>query len=174
MECRASAATWLAHRLRVMRATGITAAFLLVTACGTSGADRSRAESAADAPRAGAEGADPAHALFGCLDGDSAVYSDVETDSVSGAALGLRITLWHAGDGIDGATIAAAREPAHSVPIAEVRLAGRDSVFLDMPHERDSADTSTFAGRVVCDSLWGLQQMVRTSPPRDASYRRLR
>lgn len=155
-----------------MKTRAIAAAVLLVTACGAPGAEASREDSTPDTSRAIAQGPDPAHVLFGCLVGDSAVYSDVGADSVAGGASGITINFWQAGDGIDGSS-AAGGVPERSVPLASVQLTGPDSVVLNIPREASSPDTSVFVGRVACDSLWGHQQTSRTSPPRNASYRRV-
>jgi hypothetical protein len=158
--------------MHLIRATTTITTVLLISACSGSGADQARAEPATDTSRATAQGADPTHALFGCLIGDSAVYSNIARDTATDSVAGIEISLWHAGDGIDGATTDAPAKLERSVPIARVRLTGRDSVLLDMPHV-NALDTSTFAGRVTCDSLWGRQQTSRSSLARDASYRRV-
>jgi hypothetical protein len=156
--------------MRVKGTTAVAAAVFLITACGAPAAEQRRAEPTSDTSRPSAQGVDPTHVLFGCMVGDGAVYSNIETDSVSG----VQIMLWQAGDGVDGATAKSTGELAPSVPIASVRLTGRDSVFLDMPREASSPDTGTFAGRVTCDSLSGRHQASRTSPAHEVSYLRRR
>ncbi len=113
--------------------------------------------------------ADPAHALFGCLVGDSAAYAAADS--------GVRLTLWHAGDGVDGSATRADGDASESTPLARVRVAGADSIELDVPGpERDAAarDTTFFAGRVACDSLWGRERSTRDARTRAIAYRRVR
>lgn len=137
----------------------------------------------ADAPVADEPAAEPGvmgmtdeatHAIFGCLEGDSAVYAGPSPDRVAGAVPEVRISLWHAGDGIDGSTVTVAGEAGESVPLAGVRLVGHDSISLAISHYAAAADTSAFVGRVACDSLWGGQRSHRQEQPRRVTYLRVR
>lgn len=158
----------IAIPMRSIGALAGTIVILLAGACDKPGAERPRAAGTPDTPLALGQGADPAHVLFGCMVGDSAVYSNVERDS----AAGIRIMLWQAGDGVDGAT-EAALDPTHSVPVAGIRLVARDSVLIDISRSVNAPDTTHFVGRVACDSLWGRQEDSRKSPARDVTFRRL-
>lgn len=137
----------------------------------------------ASAPIGGDSAAEPAatettdegaHVIFGCLEGDSAVYSGPSPDPMGDPVPVVRIALWHAGDGIDGSTMTVAGESGESVPLAGVRLVGRDSISLGISPDASAADTSVFVGRVACDSLWGGQRSQRQTPPRQVTYLRVR
>jgi hypothetical protein len=159
--------------MRAIPSLMAVAAALLTAACDGAESERRLDDAPADSARAIADlGADPEHVLFGCLIGDSAVYSDVQPVAAGGVS-GVRITLWHAGDGIDGSTVLAAGELGPSMPVAGVRLVGRDSIELDVLHDAAAPDTSFLVGRVSCDSLWGRQRTSRAAASRQASYGRL-
>jgi hypothetical protein len=117
-------------------------------------------------------GTDPSHAIFDCLVGDSVVYADLRLDSF-GDTVGVRITLWHAGDGIDGSR-ADVGEPVPPLALTGVRLFAKDSIMLDFPATSDPGETSRFLGRVSCDRMWGKQRNYREAPTRPVSYARVR
>ena len=116
--------------------------------------------------------ADRGHALFSCFVGDSAVYADLRLDSF-GDTVGVRITLWHAGDGVDG-TRAEVGEAVPPLPLSGVRLFAADSILLDFPAANEVEETSRFVGRVSCDRMWGKQRNYRDAPTRPISYGRVR
>jgi hypothetical protein len=117
-------------------------------------------------------GADPGHAIFSCFVGDSAVYANLAQDTF-GDTVGVRITLWHAGDGVDGSR-ADVGDPAPPLPLSAVRLFAADSIQLDFPATMDPGETSRFIGRVSCDRLWGKQRNYRDAPTRPVQYGRVR
>jgi hypothetical protein len=160
-------------RTRSPRPVTLTAALLVLVACTDANRERLRQPPVDPAITGGPTEGEPDHALVGCLTGDSAVYSNIRKDSTTGEDSGVRISLWLAGDAIDGATRSAG-QPGRSVPIARVQLTADDSIQLDMPHDANAPDTSFFVGQVACDSLWGRLVTHRSSPPRDAAFRRLR
>lgn len=115
------------------------------------------------------------HRLFGCLSGDSAVYADVREDPNSGDTVGVWITLWQAGDGIDGVSESSSGNGVRTAPepFARVQLAGADSLALDLPHGGGDRDTTRLVGRISCERLWGRQRTHRDMPTTPALYRRL-
>lgn len=170
-----------------MRARVAGLALVLLAACvGTEGASppAPAARAAAVPPPApadtpGPDGAyafddEPVHRLFGCLSGDSAVYADVREDPNTGDTVGVWITFWQAGDGIDGASVSSAGNGLRTAPepFSRVQLAGADSLALDLPHGGGEADTTRLVGRVSCERLWGRQRTHRDMPTRPALYRR--
>jgi hypothetical protein len=163
----------MTKRTPSVRRVPLTAVLLFLASCSDAARERIRQPPVDPAITGSATDGEPDHALVGCLTGDSAVYSSIRTDSTSGAASAVRISMWLAGDGIDGATQADG-QPGISIPIARVQLTADDSIQLDMPHDASSPDTSFFVGQVACDSLWGRQVSRRSSPPRETTYRRLR
>ena len=116
--------------------------------------------------------ADPGHAIFSCLVGDSVTYADLRLDSF-GDTVGVRITLWHAGDGIDGSR-ADVGESTPPLALTGVRLFAKDSVMLDFPATTDPGETSRFVGRVSCDRMWGKQRNYKDAPTRPVTYARVR
>lgn len=116
----------------------------------------------------------PPHRLFGCLSGDSAVYADVREDPNTGDTVGVWITLWQAGDGIDGASESSSGNGVRTdpEPVSRVQLAGVDSLALDLPHGGGDADTTRLVGRISCERLWGRQRTHRDMPTQPALYRR--
>ena len=117
---------------------------------------------------------EPVHRLFGCLSGDSAVYADVREDPNTGDTVGVWITFWQAGDGIDGMSESSSGNGVRTdpEPFSRVQLAGADSLALDLPHGGGEADTTRLVGRVTCERLWGRQRTHRDMPTRPALYRR--
>ncbi len=116
----------------------------------------------------------PPHRLLACLRGDSAVYADAREDPETGDTVGVWISLWQAGDGVDGATVSSSGNDVFTppAPFSRVQLAGVDSLALDMPHA-DGADTTRLIARVSCDRLWGRQRTHRDVPAGPALYRRV-
>lgn len=167
------------------RARATALALLASSAAACTGAEREPpavhdARSASiSAPPAGAAATDafldgPPHRLFACLTADSAVYADVREDPETGDTVGVWITLWQAGDGIDGATVSSSGNDVFTrpAPFSRVQLAGVDSVSLDMPHA-DGTDTTRLIARATCDRLWGRQRTHRDVPAGPALYRRV-
>jgi hypothetical protein len=171
--------------MHVLRSVTAAVAVLLA-GCDVAGSDRPAEPAEAPVDSAGAltstgiaidpgPDPDPTHVLFGCLVGDSAVYTDAATDPATGDTSGVRITFWQAGDGIDGSTApVAAGAVGQSEPLAGIRLLGRDSLELEIQRDVASApDTIHFAGRADCDSLQGRQLTRRGTSPSEARYRRV-
>jgi hypothetical protein len=121
-----------------------------------------------------ASGDEPPHRIFRCLLGDSAMYADAREDPETGDTVGVWITVWQAGDGIDGVTVSSSGNDVFTppMPFSRVQLAGVDSLALDMPHA-DGADTTRLIARVSCDRLWGRQRTHRDVPAGAALYRRV-
>ena len=154
----------------------------LLAACAGDAVDRPPAPVGAPA-RAALDGAsldgagvddEPVHRVFGCLAGDSAVYADVREDPNTGDTVGVWITFWQAGDGIDGASVSSSGNGVRTdpEPVSRVQLAGADSVALDLPHGGGDADTTRLVGRISCERLWGRQRTHRDMPTQPALYRR--
>lgn len=162
----------MTKRMRSTRPVTLSAALILLAACSDASREQLRQPPVDPEITGSATESEPEHVLFGCMRGDSAVYSNIRRDSTTGDESGVRLSLWHAGDAVDGAT-AAAGQIVQSVPIARVQLAGDDSILLDMPHAPNAPDTSFFVGQVACDSLWGRQVTSRSSPASATTYRRL-
>jgi len=114
---------------------------------------------------------DPTHTIFGCLVLDTAVYADARLDTF-GDSIGVRITLWRAGGGIDGSRTNIG-EQTPPLPLSAARLFGRDSIMLEFPASLDPMETSRFVGRVSCDKLWGRQRNVSEAPTRPVTYGRV-
>ena len=115
---------------------------------------------------------DPAHAIQSCFVLDTAIYADTRLDTF-GDTIGVRITLWRAGGGIDGHRTDVG-EPTLPLPLSAARLFARDSIMLEFPATMDPGETSRFVGRVSCDKLWGRQRNYRDAPTRPVSYLRVR
>lgn len=150
---------------------------LLVAACAESAPSRAGAAGApavaGTTPNAAPSfGDEPVPAIFGCLGGDTIVYADVRIDSIAGDTVGVWISLWQAGDGVDGASLQAEDPQGRAVPLARVQLSDVDSIALDIPHAVGESDTSRFVGRASCERLWGRQRNRRETPSRPAVYRR--
>ncbi|HEX5830095.1 MAG TPA: hypothetical protein VFY16_03875 [Gemmatimonadaceae bacterium] len=155
--------------MRFVKRSRVLMTVLLAAACGRPDGDtRDTLAAAATVPPD--VDASAAHALFACLEGDSAVYVDASMGDDSG----VRLDLWHAGDGIDGMSTAGAGEARQTVPLARLELLGRDSIRLAIAHGESAPDTTVFVGRVSCDSLSGRQRVDRRAPEQAASYHRLR
>ncbi|MHB1224640.1 MAG: hypothetical protein ACYC2G_11460 [Gemmatimonadaceae bacterium] len=114
------------------------------------------------------------HVIFGCLEGDSAVYAGPSEDAAGGGVPDVRITLWPAGDAMDGSVMVGAGMGGESSPLAGIRLVGNDSIALTIADGPSATDTSAFTGRVACDSLWGGQRGHRQAQSRQITYRRVR
>jgi hypothetical protein len=103
------------------------------------------------------------------------VYADAREDPETGDTVGVWITVWQAGDGIDGASVSSSGNGVRTepVPFARVQLAGVDSLALDLPHADGGADTTRLIARVSCERLWGRQRTHRDMPAGPALYRRV-
>ncbi|MGZ8379685.1 MAG: hypothetical protein ACXW0Z_20865 [Gemmatirosa sp.] len=117
----------------------------------------------------------PPHRIFGCLTSDSAVYADIREDPETGDTVGVWITIWQAGDGIDGVSVSSSGNDVFTrpAPFARVQLAGVDSIALDLPHADGAADTTRLIARVSCERMWGRQRTHRDMPAGPALYRRV-
>ena len=154
----------------------------LLAACAGAEVERAPASAAGTAVAALDSGAsgdagfddEPVHRVFGCLSGDSAVYADVREDPNTGDTVGVWITVWQAGDGIDGASVSSSGNGVRTdpEPFSRVQLAGVDSLALDLPHGGGDGDTTRLVGRISCERLWGRQRTHRDMPTQPALYRR--
>ncbi|AHG88628.1 hypothetical protein J421_1091 [Gemmatirosa kalamazoonensis] len=120
----------------------------------------------------------PPHAIFGCLTGDSAVYGDVRPDPETGDTIGVWLTFYRAGGGVDGMRVLGGIDRADTATFLRVQLSGGDSLAFDVPavpldRFREGIDTARFIGRVACDRLWGRQREHRDQPSRTVVYRRV-
>ncbi len=114
---------------------------------------------------------EPPPPFFGCLTADSATYSDVRIDTISGDTTGIAFTFWRAGDGVDGAVVQSSDPSGTPAPFLRIQLGASDSIAFDMLHPTEP-DTIRFIGRVSCERLWGRQRNRRNGPGRAALYRR--
>jgi len=120
----------------------------------------------------------PPHAIFGCLTGDSAVYGDVRPDPETGDTIGVWLTFYRAGGGVDGMRVLGGIDRADTATFLRVQLSGGDSLAFDVPavpldQFREGIDTARFIGRVACDRVWGRQREHRDQPSRTVVYRRV-
>jgi hypothetical protein len=153
----------------VTASRALLASVLLAACVGAEHGGEATPAARSRAPAVDSLGDEPPHAIFGCLQGDSAVYADVRTDPTTGDTIGVWLTFWRAGNGVDGIRVLGEGGRADTTLFTRVQLVDPDSIAFDVP-TTDAPDTTRFLGRVACNRLWGRQRERRDVPSRAAVY----